>query len=105
MGHAVGEEEVERCAATLAGDVLDDAAEAVAPNEQRERLVLVRWPGHQLVQQERRCRDRDRANPDPQRVRVEKRPCRGKGGAGAPGSFGGLCHRPSGRIFAGRLAP
>ena len=54
MGDHPGDEEVERRAATLAGDVLDHPGEAVAPDEQRERLVLVRRPGHQLVQQESR---------------------------------------------------
>ena len=104
MGDGVGEEEVERRAAALAGDVLDDACEAVAADEERERLVLVRRPGHQLVEQERRCRHGDRADPEPERVGVEKRARRGGERAGARGGFGGLCHRASGRIFAGRLA-
>ena len=56
MGDRVGEEEVERRAAALAGDVLDHAREAVAADEEREGLVLVRRPRHQLVEQERRCR-------------------------------------------------
>ena len=50
MRDGPGEEEVERRAAALARDVLDDAAEAVAADEERERLVLVRRPGHQLVE-------------------------------------------------------
>ena len=54
----VGEEKVERGTAAIAGDVLDDARQAVASDEERQRLVLVRRPRHQLVQQERRCRRR-----------------------------------------------
>ena len=68
----VGEEEVERGAAAIAGDVLDDARQAVAPDEERERLVLVRRPRHQLVEQEPRCRSGDRADPDPERVGLRR---------------------------------
>ena len=63
-----GEEEVERGPAALARDVLDDAREAVAADEERERLVLVRRPGHQLVEEERAGRERDRAHGEPERV-------------------------------------
>ena len=68
MRDGVGEQEVERRAAALTGHVLDDPGQAVAADEERERLVLVRRPGHQLVQQERRCGDGDRADPDPETV-------------------------------------
>ena len=47
---AKANEEVERCAAALAGHVLDHTGEAVAADEERERLVLVRRPRHQLVE-------------------------------------------------------
>ncbi len=57
-----GEQEVERRAAALARDVLDDAAERIAADEERECLVLVRRPGHQLVEQECGCR---RSSPQP----------------------------------------
>ena len=73
MRDGLGEEEVERSPAALAGDVLDDAREAVAADEERERLVLVRRPGHQLVHEERRCRERDRADPEPERVSRDER--------------------------------
>ena len=101
----VGEEKVERGAAAIAGDVLDDARQAVAPDEERQRLVLVRRPRHQLVQQEPRCRRSDRADPDPERVRLHERAHRGDERAGVGRGFGCLCHRGSRRIFAGRLAP
>ena len=67
MRDGVGEEKVERGASAIAGDVLDDARQAVPPDEERERLVLVWRPCHQLVEQERRCRCGDRSNPDPER--------------------------------------
>ena len=105
MRDGIGEEEVERRAAALAGHVLDDPGQAVAADEERERLVLVRRPRHQLVQQERRCRDGDRADPDPERVRGQKCARRVGQRTGAGRCFGSLGHRASGRIFAGRLAP
>jgi hypothetical protein len=39
------EQEVQRSAAALAQDDVDDGAEAVTSHEERERLVLVRRPG------------------------------------------------------------
>ena len=105
MGDGIGEEEVERCAAPIARDMLDDAGEAVAADEERERLVLVRRPRHQLVEQEPRCRNGDRPDPDPERVSLHERAHAGDERAGVGGGFGGLCHRGSRRIFAGRLAP
>ena len=77
MRDGEGEEKVERCAAAIAGDVLDDARQAVAPDEERERLVLVWRPCHQLVEQERRRRCGDRTDPDPERVRLHERAHRG----------------------------
>ena len=54
MGDGPGDEEVERCAAAVVRHVVDDAAERVPADEERERLVLVRRPGHQLHHEERR---------------------------------------------------
>ena len=48
MGDGPCDEEVERSAATVVRHVLDDAAERVPADEERERLVLVRRPRHQL---------------------------------------------------------
>ena len=105
MRDGVGEEKVERGTAAIAGDVLDDAGQAVAPDEERQRLVLVRWPRHQLVEQEPRCRRCDRADPDPERVRLHECAHGGDERAGVGRGFGCLSHRGSRRIFAGRLAP
>ena len=65
-----GEEEVERRAAAVACHVLDDAGQRVAADEERERLVLVRRPRHQLVEEERGRRDDDAGDPE---VRPAKR--------------------------------
>ena len=104
MRDGVGEEEMERGAAAFPRHVVDDAREAVAPDEERERLVLVRRPRHQLVHEERRGRERDarrpRARTRAQRPTPAPRAISGRG----RGCFGVLCHRRSGRIFAGRLA-
>ena len=105
MRDGVGEEKVEWGTPAIAGDVLDDARQAVASDEERQRLVLVRWPRHQLVEQEPRCRRRDRADPDPERVRLHECAHRGDERAGVGRGFGCLSHRGSRRIFAGRLAP
>ena len=94
VGHPVCEEEVERCSAAVASDVLDNSAEAVAADEEREGLVLVRRPGHQLVEQEPASGCCDHADADPERMGVEKRARRGGKRASARGGFGGLCHRP-----------
>ncbi len=94
MGHPVCEEEMERRAAAITGDVLDHPAEAVAADEEREGLVLVRRPGHQLVEQEPAGGGCDHTDADPERVGVEKRARRGGERASARGGFGGLCHRP-----------
>ena len=94
MRHGVGEQEVQRRAAALAGDVLDDAGEAVAPDEERERLVLVRRPRHQLVQEERRRRERRSPRPRsrtraPRRTRARRATSgRGSGEASAVWSSG-----------------
>ena len=63
---APGEHEVEWRAAALLRHVLDDAREAVPTHEERERLVLVRRPRHQLVEEEDRGREGDRRHADPE---------------------------------------
>ena len=63
MGDGIGDQEVERRAAALAGHVLDHAGEAVPADEEGERLVLVRRPRHELVEEERRRRRGDRSRP------------------------------------------
>src|SRR5262249_2290787 len=99
-----GEEEVERRASAFACHVLDDAGEAVPADEERERLVLVRRPRHQLVLEEESGRERHPADPEPEPVRGREGPRRKGERTGFAGGFGGLCHRCSLRIFAGRLA-
>ena len=93
MGDRVGEQEVQGRAAALAGDVLDHAAEGVAADEERERLVLVRRPRHQLVEQERARRYRDRDDAEPEAVRGNERPRREESGTRLPGGLDALCHR------------
>ena len=46
------EQEVERGAAALLEHDLEELAERVAADEERQRLVLVRRPGEQLVEEE-----------------------------------------------------
>jgi hypothetical protein len=101
----VGEQEMEWGTAAFPGHVLDDPGQAVAPDEERERLVLVRWPRHQLVLQERRCGDRDCADTDPEGVGSQVRARRNDQLTRAWSRFRMLCHRHSDSIFAGRLAP
>ena len=93
MGDRVGEQEVQGRPSTLAGDVLDHAAEGVAADEERERLVLVRRPRHQLVEQERARRYRDRDDAEPEAVRDNERPRREESGTRFPGGLDALCHR------------
>ena len=73
VGDGPRDEEVERRAAPVARDVLDDAGERVAADEERERLVLVRGPRHQLVEQERGRGERHAGDSDPQRVLFDPR--------------------------------
>ena len=68
MGDAEREEEVERSTAAIPGHVLDHSCQAVAPDEERERLVLVRRPRHQLVHEECRCRNCDGDDREPEAV-------------------------------------
>ena len=104
VGDRVGEEEVERRAAPLPGHVSDDTREAVAPDEEGERLVLMRRPGHQLVLQEGGRRQRDRRDAEPEGVRGDERARRGGERAGVGGRLRRLCHRRSRHMVAGRLA-
>ena len=106
MGDGPCDEEVERRAATVASDVLDDARERVAADEERERLVLVRGPRHQLMEKEGGRDDRHPRDPEPQPARDD------------PGAGGRACGRRGRRLdpcldplrhgvsatFAGRLA-
>ena len=54
------EQEVQRRAAALLEHDLEQLVERVAADEERQRLVLVRRPGEQLVEEERGRRQRDR---------------------------------------------
>ena len=68
VGDGPREEEVERRAAPLARHVLDDPGQRVPADEQCERLVLVRRPRHQLMQEEAAGNDRDPADAQPHPV-------------------------------------
>jgi putative FmdB family regulatory protein len=50
------EAEVERCAAAFRDDCVQYLAERAATDEERERLVLVRWPGAQVPAEDSRQR-------------------------------------------------
>ncbi len=104
VGDGPGEQEVQGGAAALPRDVLDDPCERVAADEQRQRLVLVGRPGHQLVQQEGGRGDGRHGHADPEPVCVQERPRREALGPFEGSCFGALCHRFR-DIFAGRLAP
>ena len=100
------DEEVERRAAPVAGDVLDDAGERIAADEERKRLVLVRRPRHQLVEEERPGGDRHAADPEPQPPRRDpdvRRGPRGRGRRRLHPCLDPLCHGVF-AILAGRLA-
>ncbi len=60
------DEEVQRCAAAVPRDVLDDAWEGVSADEQCKRLVLVRRPRHELVEEERRRGGGHSSDPQPE---------------------------------------
>ena len=77
--HTPGEQEVEGRAAAFLRDVLDDAGQRVAADEQGERLVLVRRPRHQLVEEERGGGSGDAGDADPQPVTATR--CGRSGGA------------------------
>ena len=76
------EQEVERCAAAFLEHDLEELVERMAADEECERLVLVRRPRHQLVEQEagRRGRDRGDAEPEPVGARSSRArpPLRGR---------------------------
>ena len=103
MGDSPGEEEVQRCSAALACDVLDHARKAVSADEERKRLVLVWWPGHQLVREERRCRKRDRADREPERVCGDERTQGGDRRRGVARGVSVLSHLASSFSVAGRF--
>ena len=61
-----GEQEVERRAAALLRHVLDHRRQRVPSDEERERLVLVRRPGHELMEEEDGGDERDARDAEPQ---------------------------------------
>ena len=97
---------MERRAAAVARDVLDDAGERVAADEERERLVLVRRPGHQLVEQERGRRERHAADAEPAaRARSRAVPTAAAAAAWAVSTPASIpCAIVVSVILAGRLA-
>ena len=62
VGDEPGEQEVERRAAALAEHDVEQVAERLAADEQRQRLVLVRRPAGELDEQEDARADRDRGD-------------------------------------------
>jgi len=60
------EQEVERRAAALLEHDLEDLAERVAADEERQCLVLVRRPSEQLVEEETRRSGRQRGDSEPE---------------------------------------
>ena len=100
------DEEVQRRAAAVAGHVLDDAGERVATDEERERLVLVRRPGHQLVEEEGGRRERHAGDSEPEPALGDpgaRRRARAAPPAGLDACLDPLRHRVSATL-AGRLA-
>ena len=77
MGDGVGEEEVQWRAAAIAGDVLDDPARLSRPT--KSASVSSSCGGHAISWCSRNAdaADRDRADPDPERVRGDERAHRG----------------------------
>jgi putative FmdB family regulatory protein len=57
---------VERCAAALVEHDLEQLAERTTPDDERERLVLVRWPSRQSSEQERGDGRRQRKDREPE---------------------------------------
>ena len=106
MGHGPPDEEVERGTAPVACHVLHDARQGVPTDEQRERLVLVGRPGHQLVEEEEARREREPADPEPEppagSERADGRPRRRDRG-GVRACLDPLRHRVSATLGA-RLA-
>ena len=98
VGDHPGEQEVERRAAAFLEHDLEELVERMAADEERERLVLVRRPRHQLVEQEAGRRSRDRGDAEPEPVggdprRARPRP-RGRGSVlsgRSPSSFAVDC--------------
>ena len=78
MRHHPGEQEVKRRASPFLGDVLDDPGQGVAADEQRERLVFVGWPGHELVEEEGARRERDPSDAEPHPVTTDAGGDRGR---------------------------
>jgi hypothetical protein len=72
--HDPGDEEVQRRAAPLLEHDLEELAERVPADEERQRLVLVRRPREQLVEEEGRGRQRDAGH-------AEREPVGGRPGA------------------------
>ena len=89
MRHRPREQEVERRAAALLRDVLDDARQRVPTDEERQRLVLVRGPRHQLVEEEPGGHEPDAGHAEPHPVPVD---------AGGDGRGGRLGRRLQGRL-------
>ncbi len=106
VGDSPCDEEVERSSSAIPGHVLDHAGDRVPTDEERERLVLVRRPGHQLVEEEGGGRERDSGNSDPEPARddprADGRP-RGRRRRGLDVRLDPLRHRVS-AAPAGRLA-
>ena len=70
-----GEEEVQRRAAALGLHRVKEPAERVPPDEERQRLVLVRWPGGEPHEQEDgdgRCEPAD-SRPEPFPAGLDRR--------------------------------
>ncbi len=88
-----GDQEVQRRAAALLEHDLEHLVERMAADEERQRLVLVRRPGEQLVEEEDGGCGRDRRDPEREPTRGQPRP-RDRPLAGAEtGCLCGLAHR------------
>ena len=85
--------EVQRGTAAFARDVLEHTGQRVATNEECERLVFVRGPGHQLVHEEGGGGDRDRAHTEPEPSLGNERSHRADRRVGLRWYLCALCHR------------
>ncbi len=103
MSDRPGEEKVERRTAPVAGDVLDDARDAVASDEESECLVFVWRPGHQLVAEKDRCGNGDRSDCEPEAVCRHKRSRYNERRSWLGTRGGVLCHVRSRQTVAGRF--
>ena len=88
-----GEQEVERRAAALLEHDLEHLVEWMAADEERQRLVLVRRPCEQLVDQERRRRERHAADPEREPPGDQPRPRDGPLTGSETGCLCGFAHR------------